>query len=162
MRFWLIHQLVLLLVITNATPVVLRLLAGKRWSRPLDGNRLFLDQKPLLGPSKTLRGILGAVVVTALVAPLFHLTIVEGAVFASLAMTGDICSSFIKRRLGIVSSRSVPLLDQLPETLLPLWGLQAALGASLYEMLAAVTLFIVIDLLLSRLVKPTSTHMHHP
>ncbi len=157
MRSWLIHQLVLLLVITNATPVVLSLLAGKRWSWPLDGNRLFLDQKPLLGPSKTLRGILGAVVVTALVAPLFHLTVTDGAVFALLAMTGDLCSSFIKRRLGIASSRSVPFLDQLPETLLPLWGLQAALGASINEMVVAIAVFIVIDLLLSRLVQPAST-----
>jgi len=143
MRVWLIHQLVLLLIITNATPVILSLMAGRRWNWPLDGNRRFLDHKPLLGPSKTLRGLAGAVVVTALVAPLFHLTIVEGAVFASLAMAGDLCSSFIKRRLGIASSRSVPL-------------------ASLYEMLAAVALFIVIDLLLSRLVKPTNTHLRGP
>jgi len=133
-----------------------------RWSSACWPNRRFLDHRPLLGPSKTLRGLAGAVVVTALVAPLFHLTIVEGAVFASLAMAGDLCSSFIKRRLGIASSRSVPLLDQLPETLLPLWGLQTALGASLYEMLAAVALFIVIDLLLSRLVKPTNTHLRGP
>ena len=162
MRVWLIHQLVLLLVITNATPVVLSLLAGRRWNWPLDGNRRFLDHRPLLGPSKTLRGLVGAIVITALVAPLFQLTIVEGAAFASLAMAGDLCSSFVKRRLGIASSRSVPLLDQLPETLLPLWGLQTALGASLYEMLAAVALFIVIDLLLSRLVKPTNTHLRGP
>ena len=162
MHVWLIHQLVLLLVITNATPVILSLLAGRHWNWPLDGNRRFLDHKPLLGPSKTLRGLVGAIVITALVAPLFHLTTIEGAMFASLAMAGDLCSSFIKRRLGIASSRSVPLLDQLPETLLPLWGLQAALGTNLYEMLAAVALFIVIDLLLSRLVKPASTRMHDP
>jgi len=162
MHIWLISQLVLLLVIANATPVVLGLLAGKRCNWPLDGNRLFLDHKPLLGPSKTLRGLVGAIVISALVAPLFQLTISEGALFASLAMMGDLCSSFIKRRLGIASSRSAPLLDQLPEALLPLWGLQTALGASLYEMLVAVALFILIDLLLSRLVKPANTRMHDP
>ena len=153
MRVWLIHQLLLLLVIANATPVVVSLLAGRRWNWPLDGNLRFLDHKPLLGPSKTLRGILAAVAVTALVAPLFHLTLTEGALFALLAMAGDLGSSFIKRRLGIASSRSVPLLDQLPETLLPLWGLQAALGATINEMLVAVALFIAVDLLLSRLIR---------
>ena len=156
MRFWLVQQLVLLLVISNATPVIISLLAGRHWNRPLDGNRLFRDQRPLLGPSKTIRGVLGAVLVTALLAPLLSLTALEGAGFALLAMTGDLCSSFIKRRLGIASSRSVPLLDQLPETVLPLWAMQSALGADTYEMLTAVVLFIVLDLLLSRLIRPAA------
>jgi CDP-2,3-bis-(O-geranylgeranyl)-sn-glycerol synthase len=156
MHFWLVHQLVLLLVITNATPVIISLLAGRHWNRPLDGNYLFRDQRPLLGPSKTVRGVLGAILVTTLIAPLFSLTAIEGASFALLAMTGDLCSSFIKRRLGIASSRSVPLLDQLPETLLPLWTMQSVLGADVNEMVLAVALFIVIDLLLSRLIRPAT------
>ena len=68
------------------------------------------------------------------------------------------CSSFLKRRLGIASSRSVPLLDQLPETLLPLWGLQAALGTTFSEILVAVALFVVVDLLLSRLMRMHNNH----
>ena len=157
MRFWLVHQLVLLLIITNATPVILSLLAGRHWNRPLDGNRLLRDRQPLLGPSKTIRGVVGAVLATAAIAPLFNLTVPEGAAFAMLAMSGDLFSSFIKRRLGIASSRSVPLLDQLPETLLPLWGMQTALGASASEIVLAIALFIVIDLLLSRLIPPGKT-----
>ena len=156
MRFWLVQQLVLLLVITNATPVILSLLAGRHWNRPLDGNRLFRDQRPLLGPSKTIRGVLGAILITALLAPLFSLTALQGAGFALLAMAGDLCSSFIKRRLGIASSRSAPFLDQLPETVLPLWAMQPALGADTYEMITAVALFIVLDLLLSRLIRPAT------
>jgi CDP-2,3-bis-(O-geranylgeranyl)-sn-glycerol synthase len=156
MRFWLVQQLVLLLVISNATPVILSLLAGRRWNWPLDGNHLFRDHRPLLGPSKTIRGVLGSVLVTALLAPLFSLTAIEGAGFALLAMMGDLCSSFIKRRLGIASSRSVPLLDQLPETVLPLWVMQAVLGAGTNEMVAAVAFFIVLDLLLSRLIRPAT------
>jgi len=156
MRFWLVQQLVLLLVISNATPVIVSLLAGRHWNQPLDGNRLFRDQRPLLGPSKTIRGVLGAVLVTALLAPLFSLTALQGAGFALLAMAGDLCSSFIKRRLGIASSRSAPFLDQLPETVLPLWAMQPALGADTYEMITAVALFIVLDLLLSRLIRPAT------
>jgi hypothetical protein len=156
MRFWLVEQLVLLLVISNATPVILSLLAGRRWNWPLDGNRTFRDQRPLLGPSKTVRGVLGAILVTALLAPLLSLTTLEGAGFALLAMTGDLCSSFIKRRLGIASSHSVPFLDQLPETVLPLLVMQPLLGPDLSEMATAIALFIVLDLLLSRLTRPAT------
>jgi len=154
MRFWLVNQLVLLLVIANGTPVILRLLLGGRWDWPLDNHYLLPDQKPLLGRTKTVRGVVGAILATGLVAPLFNLTLLEGAQFALLAMLGDICSSFIKRRLGFTSSRSIPFLDQLPETILPLWVMQPSLGATGAEMAAAVVVFFVIDILLSRLLRP--------
>ena len=153
MRLWLISHLVLLLIIANGTPALLGLVLGPRWNRPLDNNRQFPDNRPLLGPSKTLRGLFSAIVVTGLLAPLFELSILEGASFALLAMLGDLCSSFIKRRIGIASSRSVPLLDQIPESILPLWGLQTVLGSSGSEMALAVAIFIVIDLLLSGLLR---------
>ena len=149
MHSWLVSHLVLLLVIANGIPALLGLLLGSRWNQPLDNHHLFADNRPLLGPSKTVRGLFGAILVTALLAPLFKLSILEGASFALLAMLGDLFSSFIKRRLGFASSRSAPLLDQLPESLLPLWGMQTVLGCSGSEMALAVTLFIVIDLLLS-------------
>jgi CDP-2,3-bis-(O-geranylgeranyl)-sn-glycerol synthase len=153
MHLWLISHLVLLLIIANGTPALLGLVLGPRWNRPLDSNRQFLDKRPLLGPSKTLRGLFSAIVITGLLAPLFELSILEGASFALLAMLGDLCSSFIKRRLGFASGRSVPLLDQIPESILPLWGLQTVLGASGSEMALAVAIFIVIDLLLSGLLR---------
>jgi len=153
MRAWLISHLVLLLIIANGTPALLGLVLGPRWNRPLDNNRQFPDNRPLLGPSKTLRGLFSAIVVTGLLAPLFELSVLEGASFALLAMLGDLCSSFIKRRIGIASSRSVPLLDQIPESILPLWGLQTVLGSSGSEMALAVAIFIVIDLLLSGLLR---------
>jgi len=153
MHPWLISHLVLLLIIANGTPALLGLVLGPRWNRPLDNNRLLPDNRPLLGPSKTLRGLFSAIVVTGLLAPLFELSALEGASFALLAMLGDLSSSFIKRRLGFASSRSVPLLDQIPESILPLWGLQSVLGSSGSEIALAVAIFIVIDLLLSRLLR---------
>jgi len=149
MRSWLVSHLVLLLIIANGTPALLGLVLGSRGNRPLDNNRQLPDNRPLLGPSKTLRGLFGSIVVTGLLAPLFELSILEGASFALLAMLGDLCSSFIKRRLGFASSRSVPLLDQIPESILPLWGMQTVLGSSGSEMALAVVIFIVVDLLLS-------------
>ena len=151
MDLWLVSKLVALLVIANASPVVVSLLLGNRWNQRLDGGYTLPDQQPLLGSSKTLRGLLASIVITAAFAPLFGLSLLQGAVFGLLAMLGDLVSSFIKRRLGLASSRSVPLLDQLPETLLPLLAMQAALPASATEIAASIAVFVALDLLLGRL-----------
>jgi CDP-2,3-bis-(O-geranylgeranyl)-sn-glycerol synthase len=157
MEPWLVTTLILLLVTANGAPVVAGLLLGKRWDWPLDNNIRFTDQRPLLGTSKTLRGLIAAIVATAIVAVLLGMTWFEGASFGLLAMLGDLCSSFIKRRLGFPSSRSVPLLDQLPESILPVWMMQMVLGPTMTEMFAAVAAFFVIDLLLSRLLVKGTT-----
>ena len=155
MEPWLVTTL--LLVTANGAPVIAGVLLGDRWAWPLDGNTRFTDQRPLLGTSKTLRGIVMAIIATAVVAMLLGMTWFEGAGFGLLAMLGDLCSSFIKRRLGFHSSRSVPLLDQLPESLLPAWVLQPVLGTSTTGMLAAVAAFFVIDLLFSQLLNSRTT-----
>jgi hypothetical protein len=149
MEPWLVTTL--LLITANGTPVITSVLLGDRWAWPLDGNTRFTDQRPLLGASKTFRGIVMAIVATAVVAVLLGMTWFEGAGFGLLAMLGDLCSSFIKRRLGFPSSRSTPLLDQLPESLLPAWVMQPVLGTTTTGMLAAVAVFFVIDLLFSQL-----------
>jgi CDP-2,3-bis-(O-geranylgeranyl)-sn-glycerol synthase len=151
MRIQLIAELLLLLVTANGAPLIVGLLLGTRLDRPLDGNLRFLDGRPLLGPSKTIRGLISAVVATALLAPLLGLAPARGAAFGLLAMSGDLLSSFIKRRLRIAPSHSAPLLDQLPETLVPLGILYPLLGATASEALIAVLIFIVIDLVYSRL-----------
>ena len=101
--------------------------------------------------------LIAAIVATAIVAVLLGMTWFEGASFGLLAMLGDLCSSFIKRRLGFPSSQSVPLLDQLPESILPVWMMQVVLGPTMIEMFAAVAAFFVIDLLLSRLLVKGTT-----
>jgi len=127
------------------------MLLGNRWKQPLDGGLLFLDGHPLLGVSKTFRGLLSSISVCALLAPLFDLSLLQGAGFGALAMLGDLASSFCKRRLGLRSGHSAPLLDQVPETLLPLWIMQPVLGASAMEMAIAIAAFSGIDLLFTRL-----------
>jgi len=158
MRLWVLGELVLLLVAANATPVILSLLFGDRWNLPVDRGILLSDGQPLLGPSKTLRGLLGSITICALLAPLFDLSHLQGAGFGALAMLGDIASSFCKRRLGLHSGHSAPLLDQLPETLLPLWIMLPVLDASVLEMLAAIAGFTVIDLLFTRLLRNYQRH----
>jgi len=73
-------------------------------------------------------------------------------------MLGDLASSFCKRRLGLRSGQSIPLLDQIPETLLPLWPMLPALGASAMEMAIAIAAFTAIDLLLTRLLRRHHAH----
>ena len=156
MNTWIIIKLVLLLVIANGAPVLARLLLGQRFNQPLDRALQFIDKKPLLGPAKTVRGIISAIFLTTLMAPLFGLSPAQGSLFALLAMSGDLVSSFIKRRLGITSSRSAPLLDQLPETLLPLWVMHPFLKETVLEACAAILVFVVIDWLASMLREPVN------
>jgi len=143
---WQVLKLLLLLVSANGAPLAASWLLGKRWNWPLDNHVLFIDQRPLLGPSKTLRGIVAAIVITSIVAILLGITWMEGALFGLLTMLGDLLASFIKRRLGYASSHSFPLLDQLPESLLPAWVMQATLGLSTVEMFAALGVFFIVDL----------------
>ena len=144
-----VSQLVIRLVVANGTPALLGLLLGSRWQCPVDGHLRLWDGNPLFGPSKTAHGLLSALLVTGLVAPLFQLSVATGVAFATISPS----ASFIKRRLGHPSGKSVPLLDQLPETVLPLWGLQTVLGAGWLDMIAAVIVFLIIDLLLSSLLR---------
>jgi CDP-diglyceride synthetase len=150
--------LVILVVIANVAPVVTSLLMGQRWNAPLDGGLRLPDHRPVLGLSKTIRGVLASVLATALLAPLFGFSPATGAGFACLAMLGDICSSFVKRRFGIASSHSAPLLDQLPESLLPLWFMQPIVGGTTAEILAAAAIFTLGDLVLCGLYGPGQAH----
>jgi CDP-diglyceride synthetase len=143
--------LLLLVLIANVTPVVVALALGKRCNAPLDLGLVLPDRRPLLGPAKTIRGVIASLLATGLAAALFGFPPAAGAGFAGLAMAGDLGSSFIKRRLGLPSSHSAPLLDQLPESLLPLWLMQPILGGTFSEILVAAAAFTVIDLLLSSL-----------
>ena len=144
-----VFELVLLLVVANATPLLVGVLLGRRLDTPLDGNLRLADGRPLLGPAKTIRGVTSSILATSLAAPLLGLAQLQGAAFGLLAMLGDLLSSFTKRRLDIASSRSVPLLDQLPESLLPLLVMQPVLGMNNSEMLAAALVFGIIDWLYS-------------
>ena len=59
---WLGLRLLLLLGAANTAPIVIKRVLGGRWNAPLDGGLRFVDGRPLLGPSKTVRGLVAAVV----------------------------------------------------------------------------------------------------
>ena len=118
---WLIHVCLMAapMYLTNSMAM---LFGGK--SR-LDFGLKFLDGRPLLGKSKSLRGtFFGIVIGMILVASIWlflpeytaRLTdnyLVYGLMLCLGAVAGDIVASFFKRRMKLAPGREVLLLDQL-------------------------------------------------
>jgi len=149
--FWLSARLLVLLAVANGAPVVAKNVFGTRWIAPLDGGWRFVDGRPLLGPSKTVRGFIAAVASTAVAAALMGFSLGLGSMLGAFAMLGDALSSFVKRRLGIASSGRAIGIDQIPEALLPLIVVRGALELSLPEVVAITLAFFVLEIPLSRL-----------
>ncbi len=147
----LLAKILLLLGIANGTPIFARKLFGDRFGAPLDGGFKVFDGRPLLGTSKTIRGLVLSIACTALAAPLLGIEPVLGAGLAAASMLGDLASSFIKRRLGLRAHSQAFGLDQIPESLLPLLFLRQPLGLGYGDVALLVALFVVLELLLSRL-----------
>lgn len=144
-------KLLLLIGVANGTPVLVKKILGDRWAYPLDGNLRFFDQRPLFGPSKTIRGLFFSLLTTTACAPLFGIPWAYGLIIGLTAMAGDLISSFIKRRCGKPSSSMALGIDQIPESLFPLVAAHFLLGVSWFGVLLLVLLFFVLELLLSRI-----------
>jgi CDP-2,3-bis-(O-geranylgeranyl)-sn-glycerol synthase len=144
-------QLVALVAVANATPVAAKKLLGNRFAWPLDGGANFLDGRPLFGRSKTVRGILLSVLLTAGAASLLGLGAKLGAIAGAAAMAGDLFSSFCKRRLALAPSSRATGLDQIPESLFPLLVCRAALSLTLLDITVGVGVFTVGEMVGSRL-----------
>lgn len=151
MTVWLALQLLLLVVVSNVAPVLAQNLFGQRWEYPVDGGRHWRDGRPLLGKAKTWRGLVAALLLTTLSAGLLQLGWLFGLCFGALAMAGDLCSSFIKRRRGLKSSSKAVGLDQLPEAFLPLFLSSFWLQFSVFYALVLALFFTLASLAVSPL-----------
>jgi CDP-2,3-bis-(O-geranylgeranyl)-sn-glycerol synthase len=105
----------------------------------------------LLGPSKTVPGLLAAIAATALAAPLVDIPSKIGALIGAAAMAGDALSSFVKRRLAIESSGRATGVDQIPEALLPLLAVRGALDLSFAQIAGITVLFFALEIPFARL-----------
>lgn len=139
------------LVGINGAPILLTKFAGKRFDYPIDGHQSFTDGGPILGPSKTFRGVLSALLTAILIGSLFAIPMFPSLAFGALSMLGDMTSSFIKRRLGLKSSAMALGLDQIPESLFPLLGCQHWLGITNEQVVWIVLAFFFMELILSRI-----------
>lgn len=145
-----IIKLLFLLVLANGAPVLAQKILGHRWNMPIDGNLKLPDNTPVLGSSKTLRGFLLAILITALVAPIMGYSWILGASIGLMAMLGDLLSSFIKRRMGLPPSSRAPGLDQIPEALLPILAVKSSLGLSWLDVCVVVVVFLLLEISVSR------------
>lgn len=135
-----VHALVMLFV-ANGAPIVADWVCRKRLSRPLDSGVVLADGRALFGKSKTVRGVAAAVLASIVTALSLGYSGPTGALFGALVMIGDLLTSFVKRRLGLAPSAKAPLLDHVPECVLPAPLLLSTFGLSVPEVVLLVAMF---------------------
>jgi len=151
MHYVALGKLIILLSLANGSPIIAKWILGETFANPIDGGAQFVDGRPLFGPSKTIRGVVVSLLVTALGAPLLGLPIWIGLLVAAAAMAGDLLSSFLKRRLGLAASSKATGLDQIPESLFPLIACRSTLSLTAVDIMAGCIVFFVAEVLLSHL-----------
>ena len=113
-------KILLLLWFVNFAPPLLTYLVEERWATPMDRGRTLWDGRSLFGNHKTVRGVVGALAMGAMVGPFLGFLWWEGPVVSLLSVLGDLLSSFIKRRMGLPDGSVAPGLDQVFEGAFPL------------------------------------------
>ncbi|WP_374548113.1 CDP-archaeol synthase [Rhodoblastus sp.] len=139
-----------LLTAANSAPVIAKCVLGQAAAWPVDFGLVFVDGQPLFGRSKTFRGLVVAVAFAAGAAPMMGLAWRVGAATAAASMTGDLFSSFVKRRLRLAPSSMAPILDQLPEALFGTLAAACVLPLRPAEIAVCVAAFIVGQMVVSR------------
>ncbi|MBI5635377.1 CDP-2,3-bis-(O-geranylgeranyl)-sn-glycerol synthase [Candidatus Micrarchaeota archaeon] len=142
---------------SNSTPVVLG--GGK----PLDLGKTLWDGRRVFGASKTIRGLLSALVVGTFVSiplslfpqflPGFSLEQkITVAFLVSLgAMIGDLIGSFSKRRLGFGEGESFIVTDQLLFLAVALLLSSTYVKIGLYDIVALVVVTFVLHVLFNQI-----------
>jgi CDP-diglyceride synthetase len=144
-----IGQTLVLLLVANGSPILIRALLKQRLNLPVDMGKILNDGYPLFGRSKTWRGLIASVVTTTLAALAMNLSLITGVLFSLAAMSGDLLSSFIKRRLGYTESSRTPYIDTIPESLFPALALHLQIGLSWMDILAVGAVFFLTQIFLS-------------
>lgn len=140
----------LLIIVANGAPILVRFILGEHLSSPVDFNHNFIDGKRIFGNSKTWVGFFSIPILSILAAWILGLATEIGVLLGIGVMLGDLFSSFTKRRLGMRESSMALGLDQIPESLFPLLLVSSVFDFTLYEIVVGVVSFIIIELLVSR------------
>lgn len=151
MRLKTVSKLLFLLGVANGAPIAVKDVLDHRLAYPVDGGATLPDGRRLFGKSKTVRGVAASVLLTSVAAKALGLRWRTGMTISSVAMTGDLCSSFLKRRLDVPPSGRSTGLDQIPESLFPLLAVRRELDLSEGDIAAGVGLFFVGEVLFSML-----------
>jgi CDP-2,3-bis-(O-geranylgeranyl)-sn-glycerol synthase len=146
-----LSQLLLLIIIANGAPILIRVLLNNGFNLAVDFGQKLPDTQRIFGPSKTWRGVIAALVCTAAAAWLLGLSPKTGLLVAVYAILGDLFSSFIKRRLSMQPSSMAPLLDQVPESFIPAYMLRDVFDLDVYAVILLVLIFVIVELFLSHI-----------
>ncbi|MGV8074606.1 MAG: CDP-archaeol synthase [Syntrophobacteraceae bacterium] len=136
-------KILFLLWLINLAPPLLSHLLEDKWNAPLDGGRLFRDSRPIFGPHKTRRGVIGAILTGILCGALLGFPWWIGLLAAALSVVGDLLSSFIKRRWDTPSGTNIPGLDQGFEGTLPFIALGPYCSLDAWTVIFLIILFSV-------------------
>lgn len=146
-------SLLLMLVAANGAPVLVAVPCAQHCAWTVDeviGRAIGRgSSRMLFGAHKTVRGVVAAIAAALAVAGGCGWPIWIGLVVGVAAMLGDFGSSFVKRRLGIAPGTQVFGLDQLPEALLPALAVAIPLHLEVFDVLAVVAGFVVLELSLT-------------
>jgi CDP-diglyceride synthetase len=142
-------QLLFLIIVANGSPIIGRWIMNGFWEMPIDVGAVFIDGRPILGTSKTYRGLACSLAGTLLAGALVGLSWKISLLVSALAMVGDCLSSFVKRRFGYPSGAKALGLDQIPESLFPMLGMWNVLNLSALGLGLTVMGFVVVELVLS-------------
>lgn len=142
--------LLFLLGTANFLPILARTVLGDHFALPVDLGRLkWFDGRDLFGPHKTWRGLAFSTLGTAAAASLTPFGAAIGTKIALLSLSGDLISSFIKRRFRLRSGAFAPGLDQGVEAVLPLWAFKEDLAITWAEICIVTALFAICELAVS-------------
>lgn len=142
-------QLLLLIIIANGAPILIRVLLNDELNLAVDFGCKLPDSKRIFGSSKTWRGIFAALFVTSAAAWLLGYSPETGFLVAVFSILGDLLSSFIKRRLSMAPSSAAPLLDQVPESFFPAFIMMQIFNLEISSVILLVFVFIMIELTIS-------------
>lgn len=84
----------------------------------MDFGKKFIDNRPILGSHKTVKGFVAGLAIGTLVgigeSYLFNdYSPLLGFVLSLGALVGDLAGAFLKRRLGLLPGASLPIIDQI-------------------------------------------------
>ncbi|RLA44920.1 MAG: CDP-archaeol synthase [Gammaproteobacteria bacterium] len=143
-------KLLVMLLATNGAPILVAWILQAHYARPLDLGRKLQNGQPVFGSSKTWRGLVAALVTSCVLSIIFDYGIWFGLVFGVLVITGDLISSFIKRRMGLKPSDRCRGLDQLPESFIPSVYAVNVLGADWWWAVLLALVFMLLVILISK------------
>ena len=143
-------KLLVMLLATNGAPILAARIFHSHRAQPLDSGRQLDDGQAIFGSSKTWRGLVAALITCCVLSMIFGYGICFGLVFGVLVMTGDLISSFIKRRIGLESSDQCMGLDQLPESFIPSVYAVGVLGVDWWWAVLLTLAFILLEILISK------------